>query len=509
MHSVFHGHQPLASHELPDFGALVDLISTCIPSNRRHRHKASLLKYVKRLVISQSSPCRPIPRRVARSRFTAALHRTCGFSTAGPGWQSSATRIVQKPPPPPPPLEFEHWDPAGLPKNFGTNQHMDVNDETKERLRLLLWHFKAPVRYAIAYGSGVFSQGTRATGQKPMIDLIFGVTYSQHWHSLNLQQHRDHYSLLGSLGSRVVSFAQDRLGAGVYFNPYISINGTVRVHCSPREDTTANAGAQMVKYGVVNIDNLCRDLSEWTTLYMAGRLHKPVKILRNDPRVLLANQVNLLSAVRVALLLLPETFSELELYNTIAGLSYMGDPRMNLPTENPHKVQNIVSSQLPNLRRLYSPLIDQLPNVYFVNATLSWNDSPANTMLVQHMDPVRRGNMVRRLPRAFRERLYFQYQKKLAIPQAEFRKMIGATEDEERVSKKQGGEFEQRIAADLANIRGEITTVIKRTVAWPSTAQSIKGVLTAGPIKSWKYLSEKMTKWNDSHKSSSPPTTKY
>lgn len=263
-----------------------------------------------------------------------------------------------------------------------------------------------------------------------------------------------------------------------------------------------------MKYGVVNIDNLCRDLSDWTTLYMAGRLHKPVKILRNDPRVLLANQVNLLSAVRVALLLLPERFSELELYNTIAGLSYMGDPRMSLPTENPHKVQNIVNSQLSNLRRLYSPLIHQLPNVYFVNATLSWNDSPADTMLVQHMDPVRRGNMVRRLPRAFRERLYFQYQKKLAIPRAEFRKMIGATEDEERVSKKQGGEFEQRIAADLANIRSEITTAIKRTVAWPSTAQSIKGVLTAGPVKSWKYLGEKTTKWNESNKSPSRPMTK-
>jgi translocator assembly and maintenance protein 41 len=257
----------------------------------------------------------------------------------------------------------------------------------------------------------------------------------------------------------------------------------------------------MVKYGVVNIDTLCRDLSEWNTLYMAGRLHKPVKILRNDPRVLLANQVNLLSAVRVALLLLPETFYELTLYTTIAGLSYMGDPRMSLPTENPHKVQNIVNNQISNLRRLYSPLIHQLPNVYFVNENLSWNDLPSNTMLVQDMDPIRRGNMVRRLPKAFREKLYFQYQKKFAIPQPEFRKMIGATEDEERVSKKQGGEFEQRIAEDLANIRGEVATVIKKTVGWPSTAQSVKGILTAGPVKSWKYLSEKITKWKVSKKS--------
>ena len=118
---------------------------------------------------------------------------------------------------------------GALPKNFGTNQHMYVNDEMKERLRSVLWEFKAPVRYAVAYGSGVFSQGTpKASGQKPMIDLIFGVTYSQHWHSLNLQQHRDHYSFLGNLGSGVVSIVQDRLGAGMYFNPYVEINGVVR-----------------------------------------------------------------------------------------------------------------------------------------------------------------------------------------------------------------------------------------------------------------------------------------
>lgn len=105
---------------------------------------------------------------------------------------------------------------------------MHVSDETKERLRQLLWQFEAPVRWAIAYGSGVFSQGTRnAGGKPPMIDLIFGVTYTQHWHSINLKQHRDHYSFLGSFGSRAVATTQEKLGAGVYFNPYVDIGGVV------------------------------------------------------------------------------------------------------------------------------------------------------------------------------------------------------------------------------------------------------------------------------------------
>jgi len=248
-----------------------------------------------------------------------------------------------------------------------------------------------------------------------------------------------------------------------------------------------------VKYGIVNIDTLCRDLSEWDTLYLAGRLQKPVKILRDDPKVRLATQMNLLSAVRVALLLLPEKFTEQDLYSTIAGISYMGDPRMSLFAENPHKVQNIVLNQLPNFRRLYSPLIHQLPNVYFVNPKLSWNDVASEVMVEQDMHPVRRGNMVRRLPTAFRDKLYFQYQKKYRIPRAEFLRMVELSEDDERMSKKQGGEFEQRIAAD-EDSRQQVSTVIKSTIGWPSTAQSLKGLLTAGPAKSWSYIGEKTSK---------------
>ncbi|KAJ8105983.1 hypothetical protein ONZ43_g7217 [Nemania bipapillata] len=231
-------------------------------------------------------------------------------------------------------------------ENFGVNQHMIIDREFKEALRQLLWKFRAPIRYAFAYGSGVFPQSTGGSavdadmksvhpraplavqkaqnGSPKMIDFIFGVSHTQHWHSLNLTQHRDHYSALGSLGSGAVSYVQDKWGAGVYFNPYVTVEGI------------------QIKYGVVNLDTLCRDLSEWDTLYLAGRLHKPVKILRDDPRVRLSNQINLLSALRTALLLLPPTFTEQELYSTIAGISYLGDPRMALPTENPKKVSNII-----------------------------------------------------------------------------------------------------------------------------------------------------------------------
>lgn len=402
--------------------------------------------------------------------------------------------------------------------NFGVNQHILINAEFKEALRQVLWQFRAPIRYAFAYGSGVFPQ-SKSDGHVPteaeiraihpkapaavqraqdgtpkMIDFIFGVTFTQHWHSLNLNQHRDHYSFLGSLGSGAVSMVQDRWGAGVYFNPYVVVNGI------------------LVKYGVVNLDTLCKDLSEWDTLYLAGRLHKPVKILRDDARVRLANQMNLLSALRTALLLLPPTFTERELYNTIASISYLGDLRMTLPTENPRKVDNIVGHNLPNFRRLYAPLVETLPNVEFNDATSrteGWiNDSEANLRLHQDMDPVKRGNMVSRLPKAFRERLYFQYQKKFAIPQDEFDRMMAESREGDATSfkKREGGGFERRIAQDEPSLlREHVRGVIKQTVNWPSTTQSLKSGLTAGFGRTARYLGEKMDKFRQGKAQPSSP----
>lgn len=390
---------------------------------------------------------------------------------------------------------------------FGANQHMIINYELKEALRLMLRQFNAPIVYCFAYGSGVFPQesaGKNVTdeqfraihprppdalvkaqkGNPKMIDFIFGVTHTQHWHSINMKQHRNHYSGIASLGSGAVSHVQN-WGAGVYFNPFVEVNG------------------MLIKYGVTSIDNLVNDLSSWDSLYLAGRLQKPVKILRDHPQVRLANQHNLIAAVRTALLLLPSEFTEAQLYSTIAGLSYLGDPRMALPTENKSKVTNIVDNNIVHFRRLYAPLIKTLPNVDFTRSwrldDADWILNPeANNALQQDMDPQKRSNMVRRLPKTFRSRLYFQYQKKFAIPRGEFNQMMRATEEEEHKSivKRHGGAFERRIATDDPHKLQEIVRdVVKQTVNWPSTVQSIKGILMGGFSRTVRYMAEKMAKY--------------
>ncbi|EAT86156.2 hypothetical protein SNOG_06325 [Parastagonospora nodorum SN15] len=377
-----------------------------------------------------------------------------------------------------------------LPEGFGKNQLMQTNEEFKRSLRGILRQFP-PITYAFAYGSGVFPQSaataSRTTnsphpnppeailkwqkGGGKMIDFVLTPRFSEHFHSLNLRSHRDHYSFLGSLGSGVINRVQ-KLGAGVYFNPYITVNGT------------------MIKYAVVDYDTLLRDLTEWDTLYLAGRLHKPVKILFEEPNIRVANQRNLLSAVRCSLLLLPTSFTEKELYSTITGLSYQGDPRMQYGSENPKKISNIVNNQLRHFRYLYHDLIMQRANQG------GWKMTSWIYKLEQDMDPERRGNIVRRLPKKFRERVYFQYRGKIGMSGRDYQEMLEAATDEDAkggLKKQLGGAFDKSLAAEK-DLPQMVTKAINQTVKWPSSIQSAKGILTAGPERAWRYLQEKRAK---------------
>lgn len=57
-------------------------------------------------------------------------------------------------------LRQHRFHPSNIPDSpdFGTNQHMNINEELKSQLKNVVSQFNAPVRYAVAYGSGVFHQ---------------------------------------------------------------------------------------------------------------------------------------------------------------------------------------------------------------------------------------------------------------------------------------------------------------------------------------------------------------
>ena len=64
----------------------------------------------------------------------------------------------------------------------------------------------------------------------------------------------------------------------------------------------------LMKYGVICKTLFLNDLHRWTNLYAAGRLHKPVNVIKDSPEVAEAMAVNKRHAVCTSLLLLPQRY---------------------------------------------------------------------------------------------------------------------------------------------------------------------------------------------------------
>lgn len=145
-------------------------------------------------------------------------------------------------PHPRPAVSHRHAPIPNLPPSFGKNQLLPVSNSTRALLEAIVAGFEAPIRYAFAYGSGVFEQdgyvapSTSTSGsltkkeEGPMLDFMFAVTHPAHFHSINMHQHPNHYPLHARLlGSSYISKMQE-LGPGVWFNAYVPMNGVVRFH---------------------------------------------------------------------------------------------------------------------------------------------------------------------------------------------------------------------------------------------------------------------------------------
>ncbi|KAG8931139.1 Mitochondrial translocator assembly and maintenance protein 41 [Tulasnella sp. 418] len=342
-----------------------------------------------------------------------------------------------------------------LPAQFGANQRLRVPDETRALLEEIVAQFRAPIRYAFAYGSGVFAQSgyDGSSSKRPMLDFIFAVSHPDHWHAINMHQFPSHYPLHARLsGSSLVSRFQS-ISPGVWFNAYVPINGVT------------------IKYGVTTVDNLCSDLLTWNTLYLSGRMHKPIRIIKDDPRVRLTQQVNLASAIRTALLTLPAEFTEAQLFETLASISYAGDPRMLLPAENRQKVQNIVSKQQPHFRELYHQLVNGLPGVHW---------GAESSSIQQDISPKARSVHLRKLPLTLLRGVESHY--------------LGRHADLVEVKETDDAAFWSKVAED-ESVGNVVQSEMRDIVRGPAFVQSLKGIYTAGVTKSARYSLAKVGKW--------------
>lgn len=260
----------------------------------------------------------------------------------------------------------------------------------------LCFAYGSGVKPQIGYAGTAINETTKTSSDAPsspskkpkMLDLMFVVDNPFQWHAQNISQNPSHYSFIRHLGSKVVAQFQEKFGAKVFCNTLIPI----------KDESNNNL---LIKYGVISSKNLIEDLLDWRDLYVAGRLQKPVEIIRepNSSKVQNALELNLQSAIHSALLLLPKEFNEFEFYCTITSLSYNGDFRM-IFGENKNKVQNIVKPQIEHFRNLYAPTLDVFKQVLEFSTsgdefTNKWEQDKSSLVVLQHLNqlpkwPIRR-----------------------------------------------------------------------------------------------------------------------
>ena len=347
----------------------------------------------------------------------------------------------------------------------------------KEELQEVLSQYPN-VLAAFAYGSGVVEQGGYDysgvdPAQLPMVDMIFVVEDAVRWHAENLVRNKDHYSSfiaswpLGSPG--VIAYVQTQLGARVWFNAYIPMK-------------TARSPLRMLKYGVIERSALLSDLLNWDTLYIAGRLHKPVLLVKSTPEIDEAIEVNRRHAVRAALLLMPKIFTELDLYLGVASLSYIGDPRM-IFGENPKKVVNLVTPIVPQYRKEYHKTLQNI-----LNDPISLPIAGTREMFVSSTEP------------ALKVVSQSQYQDQDVIYrqegswQARWSLCLGLPRAMKRTLLIDSRARASRFLSVRPPRRAVIRTALVSIVAGSASTQSLKGMLTVGLLKSAKYMLAKISK---------------
>lgn len=313
---------------------------------------------------------------------------------------------------------------------------------------------QAGVPIAFGYGSKVIRQkGVQSVND--LVDLIFVVDNPIQWHRENYEKNKQHYSFLRHLPNNIelITNIQERYGAKTYFNPFVEVSDI------------------SIKYGVIKTDHLIDDLSLWDNLYIAGRLHKPVEFLwnncdRNEP-LRSALRFNKESAARAALLMLPETFNSIQLYTTITGLSYNGDLRM-IFGEDKNKIDNIVAGQREKFDQLYLPLIRMNPSF---RDQINWSEG--KQIFTQDLSPGVVLRNLKLLPREVRRNI------------CQLHGRVARTREADVVlaSLSRGMNYNELVARALASI-------VRRS----SLSQSLKGVLTAGFVKSLKYSNRKVAK---------------
>lgn len=175
----------------------------------------------------------------------------------------------------------------------------------------------------IGYGSGIAKQKGQEN-RKVQVDLIVVVKNLKQWHRENAKMNPSDYSFTGKLFMTKGDITSLKKGGRICYMTYIEFEG------------------HSFKIGTIEESDFLDSLELWDTFYLAGRMQKPILVVKANNKINEAILNNRQMAIAAALLISDERKIPMsEFYETLVSLSYIGDTRMKF-AENPHKVSNIV-----------------------------------------------------------------------------------------------------------------------------------------------------------------------
>ena len=124
-------------------------------------------------------------------------------------------------------------------------------------VRIINYRFPT-ISNVYGYGSGFVKQTNNKATQ---LDLIFVVENTNQFHSLNIKINPLDYSLFSRLFGLSLLHS---IGSKMVYFPLVKTEDVV------------------LKYGVISARNAEMQLSSWSSLFLAGRLHKPIVELKTE-----------------------------------------------------------------------------------------------------------------------------------------------------------------------------------------------------------------------------------
>ena len=113
----------------------------------------------------------------------------------------------------------------------------------------------------------------------PSIDLIMAVDNTKEFHEENLSRNKTHYTyFIRSTKGKLVHKIQD-MAARVHFN-HTKLTASEHI----KELSNGEASQVQIRYGIISLDDMLRDLQHWETLLTSSFMQRPFEVLERGGR---------------------------------------------------------------------------------------------------------------------------------------------------------------------------------------------------------------------------------